>query len=727
MMPDGSGKKRRGIVHPMYWKKTVKEAFKNDSLRIIIELIKNSADSYTRMYKRGEKNPPFEIFVRIRCERSEPPYLMVLDNAEGMDYEKLEEALQYGAPTSIKEDTEAVTSGEKGVGLKDALMALKDNQLITIKNGLINERIISPDFQVIYEIENNKVTEEERNKLGIQENGTLIMGQLPPYFHERKFSTICEKLEKHYLLRKLLQNHNYKVYAIDETTGEKRLLEYKPPEKEKQVLKESFMVDYNGKSYKVYLEINKSKNELKPGKPYGDAGLLFFYGEYSVVDFTFFSFDADPSFYKFFGEVQMDIKDLIRDPEESPIVDEKRRGLISDHPFCKKLIDEINKRLKSLQNEVGPSEYSFDEEAKREYLKQLNNLCKEIKGKGPLLEPPIKPEFFEFYPPWTEIKEYEPKRHFLVINPSNVTNNLEIKIYSNNKKITVKPSIISISEEDIKKDFIIKQIELYSEEAGIKGEVFAESKDLRHTSKIGVEVVENPMFSPQNGFAFVPDKTTIIDGGEKEVQLCISKDLIRSSKEIVLSSESPISCPGTWTLPSSGNLEKYIIKNIILIKIPIKVKGKNHIGEKATIIANYEGKSASLDIKVIQEPSIAGLFRNLRFSPKEEKRISRFIKEEGLIEVYEKHPLIKKYMEKNGFKKREGYLVFLADTITREVIKAIVESAVESDSSSFPIFNQDHPEPEIERYIIEKYYENGPKLHDLTIQFLKKIKIEESH
>jgi hypothetical protein len=55
-----------------------------------------------------------------------------------MDSSKLKEALKYGTQTSMGEDTEAITSAEKGIGMKDAMMALEDNWLITIKDGLIN-------------------------------------------------------------------------------------------------------------------------------------------------------------------------------------------------------------------------------------------------------------------------------------------------------------------------------------------------------------------------------------------------------------------------------------------------------------------------------------------------------------------------------------------------------------------------------------------------------------
>ena len=114
-----------GEIHEKFWERTVREAFRNDPLRIAIELIKNAADSYTRLETRESIKPPFEIFVKLYCRKRKPPFIEVLDNAEGIDSKKLKEALKYGTQTSMGEDTEVVTSAEKGIGLKDAMMALE--------------------------------------------------------------------------------------------------------------------------------------------------------------------------------------------------------------------------------------------------------------------------------------------------------------------------------------------------------------------------------------------------------------------------------------------------------------------------------------------------------------------------------------------------------------------------------------------------------------------------
>lgn len=713
----------QGEIHPKYWEKTVKEAFKNDPLRIIIELIKNSADSYTRLERRGDGRPPFEIFVRVSCKKKRPPSIEVRDNAEGMNSEKLKEALKYGAVTSMGEDIEAITSAEKGIGLKDAMMALKDNWLITIKDDIINERNKHIDFKTGIGKEDERVTKEEREKLGISTNGTIITGELPEYFRERKFSTICERLQRHFLMRKLLQHSNYKIYIIDSKSKEKKLLEYKPPKIEKQILKESFKINYNDKEYLIHLTINKSREDLFQGKPYGESGLLFFYGKYSVLDFSLCRFDRDFSFSKIFGEVQMEIERLIRDPDEAPLVDEKRRGLDDEHPFNRKLFDEINKRLEGIREEEETSKYYVDENTKKEILREVNRIYKDIKGKGIPPEPPIKPETFAFYPVYVSMKEYEPKVSFLIINSSIISDNLEIYLSSTNSDIILRKSIIKIDKGTVEDKFIVKQIELYSEKAKSRGEVIARSDQPNHSEKMGVEVLENPIFSPINGFAFVPDKTTIIDGGEKKVQLYIDKNVVGNSKEIILSSQSPINCPGKWILPNIENLGKYIIKNIVKIEIPIKVIGTGYIGKKAVVTASYKDKISKIDIAVIPEPNITGLLRDIRFSSKNTKKISDFIENEGILEIYYKHPLIKKYIIKKGFRTKPDFLIFVADTITRQIVRAFVLLGFKENSSRFPIFDIDHPEPEIEEHVIREYYEQGSKMHEMFIKLARTFKV----
>lgn len=68
--------------------------------------------------------------------------------------------------------------------------------------------------------------------------------------------------------------------------------------------------------------------------------------------------------------------------------------------------------------------------------------------------------------------------------------------------------------------------------------------------------------------------------------------------------------------------------------------------------------------------------------------------------------------------------MFIADIITREAIEASVSSAIKENSSRFPIFDIDHPEPYIEDYKIVEYYERGPKMHEMFINLAKNLRPE---
>jgi len=713
-------KREPGEISRDFWLKTVREAFKNDPFRIIIEIVKNAADSYTRLEKQEKASVPYEIFVRIYSRKNKPPMIEVCDHAEGMDLEKLREALKYGTQVSMGEDLEAITSAEKGIGLKDALMALSDNWLITIKDGLLNERNKHVDFSTGIGKEDEKVTEKERNELGIPNNGTLIRGKLPDYFRDRKYETICEHLQKHFLLRKLLQCPEYKVYVIEGWSNERKLLTYQPPKIEERMLCEELKLRYGGKEYSINITIDKSTEALDQGKPFGESGLLFFYGKYSVADLTLGRFDRDVSLSRIFGEVKMEIEQLIRDPEESPLIDEKRRGLDPTHPFNIQLLLAVNQRLMDIQEQVE-SKYTFDDESKRTILKEINKIYKEIKGKAPKPEPPIKPELFEFYPPYASIVEYEPRRVFLIINPHVPVKETKITLKSSNPKIPVKPNTVTFDSYEIPKDFVIKTIELYSEEYGNKGEITAESEILKYSSRIGVEVSANPIFSPDNGFAFVPNTTTIVDGGTKKIDLCIDKSSIDCSREIHLLSQDPVNCPGKRILPDAKNIEKKMIKNILRLDIPINIKGQGHIGEKAAVVAMYGDKTSNLRITIIPEPTLGGFLRDVVFSEKETRRISKFIEDKGVLEIYTKHPLIKKYMQ-GKFTNRPDFLVFVSDVITREVLRSIVLHGIKEGLSRYPIFDLEHPEPEIEDHIAREYYEYGPRMHEAFVKLVRTLK-----
>jgi hypothetical protein len=101
-----------------------------------------------------------------------------------------------------------------------------------------------------------------------------------------------------------------------------------------------------------------------------------------------------------------------------------------------------------------------------------------------------------------------------------------------------------------------------------------------------------------------------------------------------------------------------------------------------------------------------------------------FEKDDGIMYLYYKHPLVKKYMVK-GFRNRLDFLVFVADSLTREAIRAIVTKSVEESSSKFPILDMTHSEIEMEQYVIYEYFKTGTRMHDMFIQLTRTIKLAE--
>ena len=724
-------KRKPGVITERWWVRTVKEAFKHDPIRIIIELIKNSADSYIRLGKKKIIKPPFKIFVDLSCWPRKPPFIRVKDFAEGMDDEKLEKALAYGAETSL-DDKEALTSAEKGIGLKDAMMAMEDNLLLTIKKGKLNERAKFPNFDTGVGIINHTIKKEERSKMGMPEDGTIIQGRLPEYFLDKKFNTICKHLAEHYMMYKLVQHDKFEIICIDSFTKEKINLStlYEPPKVDKKfkILKDKIRLPYKNKKYSFIYEIKKSIKPLEFGKPYGKAGLYFYYGDYTVLDFSFGN-SRYPEMINFFGEVKMEIEPLVRKGEL--FVDEKRKGL-SDHPLNEELLNEIDKIVAKIaegQREV--THYTFKKESWMQ--KEMKKIYQDIKGKGKkVFQLPIEPKKFEFATPHTDVLEYEPKNILLIINCSIIPSEIEISLTTkknnidiispNNKRIIIKKD--EIEESSIEKNgkkFIVRNIKVYSEKKDVADEIVA-SLNGYHSSKIGISLISNPIFNPKNGFEFAPKeegKVTIVEGTSKKIDLIISQSLYKEDdrKVVVDNIHKGLECEGNFYIPLRKNLDNFKMQNIIRrpfeinSKIPEKIKER-----KGQIKAFYRGKETEIEINLIPPGGIN--FRGIKFTKSEGTREIAYYKEDGYIYIYEDHPLVKKYT-KGDWKEKKDCLTFLAEIVSREFIEKIIRDSIKLGSSKFQIIDQDDPEPEIKKHFTDEYYKNAAKIHDIQIPYLK--------
>jgi len=153
------------------------------------------------------------------------------------------------------------------------------------------------------------------------------------------------------------------------------------------------------------------------------------------------------------------------------------------------------------------------------------------------------------------------------------------------------------------------------------------------------------------------------------------------------------------------------------------VKGPGHIGQESNNKSTVRRQEERIRDKRYTRTRNNWSASRYSLFCKETEKISNFIDDEGVIEIYSKHPLVKKYMRMKNFKNRPEFLIFIADTITREAVKAFVLSGVRENSSRFEIFDIDHPESDIEGHITHEYYEQGPKLHEIFVDLARTLKV----
>jgi hypothetical protein len=727
-------------IDPRQWRKQIKAGIGNSPIRILVELITNSIDSYKRLKDKGLVKPPVKVLVKYIPTR-ESAWIEVKDEAEGMNYRKLMKSLKYGAAVSGLEKGSLVR-GAMGIGLKDSCIAMKDSRIISIKDDKISEVKVWMD-KIPYKEPIRKeevINDEERKKLGIKNNGTIVKGILDKNYLFKNFriegfkippaQEVEKLLTKHFMLRKILQIPEYEIFFLGPDYDSPRKLTYSPPEG-KILKEEQFEIsDAIFGKFKVRLLVKKAKEDLSQIGEFRDGGLVHYYGEYAVVDCTLWGFENDPFAKKMFGEVYIEGFDKLLRKEED-VLDEKRRGLNQRHPFIEKLSLEIATRLKILvekERETGKiAEYNFDESSKINALKELNKIAKQeiAGGKEPIEKPlPIKPETISFYPiASTEIKVYEEKTIYLVINEK-IAKKEMIKINCTTENIRVTPNEFLVDKKSMYSytkngdKYLVKTIKLYSENVNCEGMLTATFGNF--TDSINIKVIDNPKLYPPNGFAFFPPETKIVVGNEKNIDLVIEKDLIGSQNKIKL--EFEVDNPNIFCkkcIEFSIDTKRDILGNKVIV-LPIPVKGLK-MNEKGSITTTYKDKKAEVKVKVVS-PFGEGLFKEIKIVEEEVgHEISYFNKMEAIIYVYAKHPLVLRYKEKKDFQKQPDFLTFIADTITRTVCWEIVKNRKEK--GSLEILNPKTENEEMEHDYKRIYFEHGGRMHDILIPFLKTLKI----
>lgn len=700
--------------------------------RLLIELITNSIDSYKRL-RSGGKEASGVVEVTYKALRGGEAKIKVKDEAEGIPFRKLQTIVEeYGEDSSGLSDGLPVR-GTIGVGLKDVGLRMQDCKITTICDDKLNECIIYRDGGLpfaSYPVVNRWVTSEERRKLGIRRNGTIVEGTLPkdPSFF-RDFKTLYKHLCLHYMLRKINQLPKLYRLVLKDQSNQKDL-KYTPPKGE--VLYDKLLyIRYSVGNFPVKVTIRKAERRLGQSGEFREGGLIVVYNDDAVADCSLFGFDADSYARPLFGEVVIQAQASkvakLFIPEQ-PIIDEKRKsGLDPDHPFVQLLSSEVQKQLRIIIEKEREAKKGLkgsvikSRSTRRDIISKFNAMArKELKEKRdvvilplpPIWTLPEPPNFFKFYYDNLNITQYQKTIVGVGILPDKVSDGTSIIVTSSNPSIQVTPGIIFVDSTKAIAGLIRERITLVGKESGAQGIITAEHNG--SADQIEVTVTDNPLLNPKNGFAFIPDSMNIPDGKRKKADVIIDLALVNqgSPGRVAFASSTPnIKCRSEIGVIPGRN----IIGNKTL-RLPVPLRGYK-VGAKGTVSASYKGKEATIDINVIKKREIKGMFSDFKFSREELPLLSEYDPETGIITIYIAHPMYKKHRELGTSPLR----VFVVDTIIRTACDAIVREGIKRQSARYPMLGEMATEAfggfqfisEVSLRVEELYHTHGSNLCEL--------------
>lgn len=666
--------------------------------RLLVELITNSTDSYKRLRALGEETSGCVQVIHYVGNDGKVK-IEVKDEAEGIPFEKLQTAIEeYGEDTSGLSKGMPVR-GTVGVGLKDVGLLMEDCSIITVHDGKLNECIIYREKGLPYALYpkiNEPITYQERKKLGIEKNGTIVRGTLPkdPLF-VRDFETLYKRLCRHYMLRKINQLSNtYGIILRDKKN--RKVLKYEQPEGETldDNARTPYYVLYGGVNFPIKITIRKADRRLGQSGEFREGGLIVVYNEDAVADCSLFGFDADSYAGKLYGEVEIQaqafkVKELF-DPKK-PIIDEKRRiGLDPDHPFVQQLTAELQLRLRKIIESEREARKALREsviksrEARDRVINKFNAMAREeLKEKRDIVILPIPPywtapeppDFFKFYYEDLDIMQHQATVVGLGILPNIVPDGSPITIMSSDPAIQVTPNLIFVDSTKAVAGLIRERINLLGSKCGVRATITAKHDE--KTKEMIVNVTENPILNPKDGFAFIPDNVTIPDEAKKKIDLIIALELIKkgATNKVTFASSTPnIHCPSDIEVLPGLNV---IGGKVVRLAVPLEGKG---VGTKGTVTASYNQREAPVNVEVIERREIKGMFSDFKFSPEDLPVISEYDPETGIITIYTMHPMYKKHKDMG----KSSLRVFVIGTIIRTACEAVVREGIKRQSARFP-------------------------------------------
>jgi len=598
----------------------------------------------------------------------------------------------------------------------------------TFKNGSFVECRIFIDGELRGTGDSKPATTSLRKEHKIDANGTIAYFKVDPQksgCRVPQLDTVHQELANNAFLRKIMTNSRRKVFLLDADTGERRLIRYTMPQG-KEILNQAFVISY-GKygNFPVHFVLFRADKELTQTGDDRDGGLLLVDNKNVVLGISLFKYDNEPLAARFFGEIRIDrFRELLEN--EEAVLSEERDGLAPRHPFCQKLIAEIERRLEiNVQEERArkqkEAQSKFDRDETNRYRKAFSILNKiaaeeaeEIINLGQDLtkEEELPPNGFCLYPSSAEITVGKRYNFELRVNTKVVNRGSSVKIVSSNPKICVITSEIKLSVDDRGEsgDILHKHITIEGLEPNIDGVITASVGN--RLSQARVHVVPEKEFLFDQGMVFTPDNITLRPNQPRKVNLLVYVKMIEGGSEVKISSNND-------TVRISK--EKIIVNENDAIrhlaKYELEVWGDGP-GQDAMITAEFDPTHiALLEVKVRskepeEEKNRQGMFSDPDFDmeTKEPQQRISYSKTTGKVTIYIRFPSVKHYLgENNQYRKTLVGQVLIADLVSERCFWEIAQKKVDSSGAGInPVGRLDR----IQRDANELSSKYGKKIHE---------------
>ena len=487
----------------------------------IVELVTNSDDSYKRLEQEGAEVQGKIIIQTRRLKYSKCEKLEVIDFAEGMDKQQLKKALKFAGEASGFEKGKSVR-GFFGRGLKEAILALGEGEIYTIKDNKLSKAILRkegnrPKYRPPKE--SHIPSKKEREEVGIIEgNGTVVSITVT---NEKikcpDYKTFLPQIINHYALRDINSASNRKV-TLDFESPEKAGLKYigKPilyeAPKGKRIIEHSIKLPDYGDNVKIKIYESDEELESPYNNPFARAGLLIKTSG-AILDNQLFKYEHEKAGCFFFGEVIWeDLAERLRKGES--LLDLNRVGVEWKHEVCQSLQNEIEKNLEPLIEKkrkqieiklpIAPSEKM--NKLNRDLCSLLNRLAKEHFSELPSGDElpegeETKIQNLTIKPPYANI-EIDKERYFSIYAPRDILNPAsgyyQAEVDSNNK------THIQILDPTVKINPHLKYSNIYYGRFRVIGRVDGEEATITcklcdHTATATVRVAPPGKIGPRKG------------------------------------------------------------------------------------------------------------------------------------------------------------------------------------------------------------------------------------